>query len=450
LERAVLHARHVEVQVFADSHGNVLHLGERDCSVQRRHQKVIEEAPSPAVSPDLRRQLGEAAVAVARACDYVGAGTVEFLLEEGGLFWFLEMNTRLQVEHPVTEEVTMLDLVQLQLAVAAGGELDFEQDDVDMLGHAIEARIYAEDPDRDFLPQTGTVQRFVVPEGVRFDHAITEGGVVSPHYDPMLGKLIAYGRDRAEALRKMSSALEELTLHGVKTNQAWLSRVIEHPGFRAGEVTTRFLELNEESLSAPEWTVQDLAVASVIALRDGSPNTPLDRLGWRSGRNVPATLVFEHHDGTELVTSTVTVRREGAGRFAVQWGDESTLITVCGFGAGSVTVDLGGCRRSLSCSVDGDSLWFGARVLTNVTQRAAVSADGGTGSITAPLDGAVTAVFVAEGESVTKGQLLLVMEAMKMEHRMTADVDGVVTELRVTVGDQVKTRQLLAVVSEES
>lgn len=450
LERAVLNARHVEVQVFADSHGNVLHLGERDCSVQRRHQKVIEEAPSPAVSPAVRRKLGEAAVAVARACGYVGAGTVEFLLEEEGLFWFLEMNTRLQVEHPVTEEVTGLDLVQLQLAVAAGAELEFDQDDVDMLGHAIEARIYAEDPDRGFLPQTGRIQRFVAPAGVRFDHAVTEGGVVSPHYDPMLGKLIAYGRDRDEALRKLSSALDELTLHGVVTNQAWLTRVLDHPGFRAGEVTTRFLELNEEALVAPSLGVSDLAVASVIALHSGSPDTPLDRLGWRSGRNVPATLVFEHNEGGELVTSNVTVSREAAGRFAVRWGEETAHITVCGWSPGSITVEQEGRRRSISCTVDGASLWFGARVVTDVTQRPAVAADGGSGFITAPLDGAVTAVFVTEGELVSKDQLLLVMEAMKMEHRMTADVDGVVAELRVSVGDQVKTRQLLAVVSEES
>ncbi|MCO4772824.1 MAG: biotin/lipoyl-binding protein, partial [Deltaproteobacteria bacterium] len=444
LERAVLSARHVEIQVFADAHGTVLHFGERDCSIQRRHQKVIEEAPSPAVTPELRRAMGEAACAAARSCGYVGAGTVEFLLEDDGSFWFLEMNTRLQVEHPVTEEVTMLDLVALQLRVAAGLPLEMEQDDVELVGHAIEARLYAEDPDRDFLPQTGTVHRFDLPTGVRFDHAIVRGGVVSPHYDPMLGKLIAYGRDREEARGRLAAALDSLVLHGVVTNRAWLGRLLRDERVVAGDVTTRFLDEHGADLLAGPPTLAERAVACLVALVEGSPGTPLDRLGWRSGRNVPALVVLEcgEHE------SSLRVLRTGAGEFEVR-SEETVVVTLVALQEGALTVTLDGRRRTVPYSRHGSRLWVGDRVYDDITQRPAESADGGTGTIAAPLDGAVTSTFVSVGDRVSAGQLLLVMEAMKMEHRMTADVDGVVEAMPVSVGDQVKTRQLLVVITEE-
>ncbi len=440
LERAVLNARHVEIQVFADTHGTVLHFGERDCSIQRRHQKVIEEAPSPAVSPELRQAMGEAACAVARSCGYVGAGTVEFLLEPDGHFWFLEMNTRLQVEHPVTEQVTGLDLVELQLRVAAGLPLGLSQDDVTLNGHSIEARLYAEDPDRGFLPQTGTVHRFVPPAGVRFDHAIREGGVVSPHYDPMLGKLIATGRDRDEAVRRLLQALDSLELHGVGTNQAWLARLLRDERVAASEVHTRFLDEHGADLILGPPTHQELALAGLALLVARSPDVPLDRLAWRSGRNVPALLTLAHGDDE----TTLFVRRAAGHDVEVRVGEDVVSLALLDATQQGLTVAQDGVRRRIATSLADDRLQVGDRIYTDVTHRPAASADGGSGVITAPLDGAVTSVFVSAGEQVTAGQLLLVMEAMKMEHRMTADIDGTVSALPVSVGDQVRTRQLLA------
>jgi geranyl-CoA carboxylase alpha subunit len=448
LERAVLRARHVEVQVFADTHGHVVHLGERDCSAQRRHQKVIEEAPSPAVTPALREAMGSAAVAVARACGYVGAGTVEFLLEPDGSFWFLEMNTRLQVEHPVTEEVTLLDLAALQLRVAAGQPLPFAQEDVTLQGHAIEARLYAEDADRGFLPQTGQVLAFAPPDGVRFDHAIAVGATVSPHYDPMLGKLVAFGRDRGEALRKLAAALDDLVLLGVTTNRSWLARVLRHPTFVAGEATTAFLGEEVAALRAGPPTLDQLAVAALVALVQGAPDTPPDRLGWRSGRDVPATVVLEVAGDEDAAAVPLRVSRRGAGHFAVRRGEELTHITLVAASDDALTVVQHGVRRTVPFARVGPRCFLPALTVTDITQRPAASADGGTGTLIAPLDGAVTAVFVQAGEAVTRGQLLLVMEAMKMEHRLVADVDGTVVTLRARVGDQVKTRQLLAVLEE--
>ena len=307
LERAVLGARHVEIQILADTHGTVLHLGERDCSVQRRHQKVIEEAPSPAVTPALREAMGAAAVAVARSCDYVGAGTVEFLLDDDGSFWFLEMNTRLQVEHPVTEMVTGLDLVQLQLRVAAGEPLPIAQSEVALSGHSIEVRIYAEDPDHGFLPQTGPILAFVPPPGVRFDHAI--GAAVSSHYDPMLGKLIAHGPTRELAAQRLAAALDQLVLLGVTTNRAWLARLLRHGDFLAGRATTSFLA--QTLLAPPDVTLADLAAVAVIALRRSAPAVPRDRLGWSSGRPVAAVFALERGDAT----GTLSVLRVGSGVF---------------------------------------------------------------------------------------------------------------------------------------
>ena len=444
LERAVLGARHVEIQVVADQYGNVHHLGERDCSAQRRNQKVIEEAPSPAVDEALRGRMGDAAVDVARSCGYVGAGTVEFLLEGDESFWFLEMNTRLQVEHPVTEAVTGLDLVELQLRVAAGEQLPFAQEDVVLMGHAIEARLYAEDPDRGFLPQTGRILRWSPPAGARVDHGVTEGGDVSPHYDPMLGKVIVHGADRAEALRLLDAALQELVLLGVTSNRPYLQRILRHPTFAAGGATTRFLEECADDLAGGDPTLGDLAVAALAVLVRSNPGVAPDLLGWSSGRSLASIVALEH---LETVHS-LSVRRLGGGRFAVtravdEEDAESVEVTLLAATDEALTVSQDGVRSSVPYACEGDAIFLPGLALTDVAGRPAGSADGGSGHITAPLDGAVTAVFATVGDAVSKGQLLLVMEAMKMEHRMTADVDGVLAAMPVAVGDQVKTRQLL-------
>ncbi|MEM8752224.1 MAG: biotin carboxylase N-terminal domain-containing protein, partial [Pseudomonadota bacterium] len=303
LERAILDARHVEIQIFADAHGACLHLGERDCSVQRRHQKVLEEAPCPAVTPALRDAMGAAAVAAARAVDYRGAGTVEFLLDAKGDFYFLEMNTRLQVEHPVTEEVTGLDLVALQIAVAAGEPLPFAQGDLRIEGHAIEARLYAEDAAAGFLPSTGRVEIWRPSPLVRVDDGIAEGGEVTPHYDPMIAKLIARGPTREAARLKLIRALEDTAVAGPKTNRAFLIDVLAHPVFAAGEATTGFLDGGAvESRAGCAPPAEALAVAAALALtadRDAAYAAAglvgCDQLGWRSdgAGAVPISLVFE-------------------------------------------------------------------------------------------------------------------------------------------------------------
>ena len=275
LERAIADARHVEIQIFADRHGNVIHLGERDCSIQRRHQKVIEETPSPAVSTELREQMGEAAVAAARAIGYVGAGTVEFLLDRSQKFYFLEMNTRLQVEHPVTEAVTGLDLVAWQLRIAAGEKLPLEQDQVAFAGHAIEARLYAEDPQQNFLPQSGVLVdwRPASGDGVRIDHGLAPGQSVSPFYDPMLAKVIAHGATREEARRRLIAALEDTVALGLTTNRSFLIDVLRHPAFAAGEATTAFIDLHFPAASdamrrpAPDARMRALAAVLMFEAR---------------------------------------------------------------------------------------------------------------------------------------------------------------------------------------
>ena len=446
LERAVLDARHVEIQVLADQHGATLHLGERDCSVQRRHQKVIEESPSPAVDADLRRAMGEAAVAVARSCGYVGAGTVEFLLESDGSFWFLEMNTRLQVEHPVTEAVTGLDLVELQLRVAAGEPLPFAQEDVRLSGHAIEARLYAEDPDRGFLPQTGRVLRWQPPGGgVRVDHGVTEGGDVSPHYDPMVAKVVVHGADRAEATRALDSALADLLLLGVTNNRSFLQRVLRHPGFVQGRATTTFLAEHEADLAGGDPTLADLAVAALVVLVRACPTVEPELLGWSSGRALASALTLEHGD----VVHSLLLRRLGPGRFSVARAQdepdaEAVELSLVAASDDALTIEADGVRRHIPYAFDGGAVFLPHLTVTDVSGRARASADEGSGTIKAPLDGSVTAVFAQVGDAVTRGQLLLVMEAMKMEHRMSADVDGTLADLPVAVGDQVRTRQLLA------
>ncbi len=454
LERVIEGARHVEMQILADTHGNAIHLGERDCSVQRRHQKVFEECPSPAVDDDLRARMGEAAVDAAKACGYVGAGTVEFLLDAEGNFYFLEMNTRLQVEHPVTEAVTGLDLVAEQLRIAEGEPLSLAQKDVRFEGHAIEARLYAEDPGKGFLPQTGTLLRWDPSPNIRVDAGVRTGTQISPHYDPMLAKLVAHGATRAVALRKLRAALKDTLALGVVTNKRLLVAVCEHATFASGQATTDFIQTDLADhaclTQAPPDTLS-WATAALIVTLVGSRGLVEDPsfIAWRSGGPVWSAVHLQHDD----VETRTRVTSAGVGRFTIAWHDDIQVeIEIAADARESLAFVHDGIRRQVAYAVDGTHIWLddghGARHFINCTHQPAESADAaGTGQLLAPLDGAVAAVCASEGDTVTKGQLVLVLEAMKMEHRIVADVDGTLEQLLVSVGQQVKTRQLLAAIT---
>jgi geranyl-CoA carboxylase alpha subunit len=447
LERLVEGARHVEIQVMADGHGQVIHLGERDCSIQRRHQKVIEESPSPAVNEELRARMGAAACAAARAVDYTGAGTVEFLLDGAGEFYFLEMNTRLQVEHPVTELVTDLDLVELQLRVASGELLGIEQDDVELVGHAMEARLYAEDPENGFLPQAGRAVRWAPPEGegVRVDHGLSQGQEITAHYDPMVAKIIAWGGDREEARRRLDRALGETTLLGLTNNGPFLRQVLSHETFVAGEATTDFLE---REMGEPEIPLPDdhLAIAAALWLEDAVPERPSGV--WRNTGSATSHLRFE-------VGGEVTSLRIGHSlrRVGVIDGDRSWQVLVLGQdedGAARVVVDS--VQRTVRWAREGDVLHLdcggGSRAYRESVAggQAEVAVSGET---RAPMSGKVLAVHVAVGDKVSAGDALVIMEAMKLETKLVAEVDGQVAEVRVSEGDQVQGGDLLVAVQAE-
>ncbi len=463
LEQAVLEPRHVEIQVFGDSHGNIVHLGERDCSIQRRHQKVIEESPSPAVDTELRVRMGEAAVAAAQACGYVGAGTVEFLLDREGRFFFLEMNTRLQVEHPVTELVTGVDLVEWQLRVASGEALPCTQEDISFRGHAIEARLYAEDPARGFLPQTGPVLRWRVPESatVRVDSGVAEGGEVSPYYDPMIAKVIAYGASRDDARRQLSSALRDTTLFGLVANKTFLARVCEHPVFADGAATTAFLAdsfADDPSCSVAAPDYQALAVAAVLRLLQGAEGIAEDDgfIGWTIGGPVWTTAELASGDSVREL-DVRAIAGSSPRRFTVTDGAdleegveaESVEVELVRQGPDSLDVSVGGVLRTVRYLMSGTAIWLDDGSATHCFEdktHAPAESDEEVagGNLRAPLDGVVWSIEVNEGDPVKKGQVVLVLEAMKMEHRISAAIDGVVGSISVALSDQVKTRQLLA------
>jgi geranyl-CoA carboxylase alpha subunit len=460
LEKAVVRPRHVEVQIFGDSHGHVIHLGERDCSVQRRHQKVIEESPSPAVDEALRLKMGKAAVEAARASDYVGAGTVELLLSGDGSFYFLEMNTRLQVEHPVTELVTGVDLVEWQLRVAAGEPLPRSQEQIRMNGHAIEARLYAEDPAHGFMPQTGEVLVWQPAEGedVRVDHGIRAGQVISPHYDPMLAKVVVHGASRDEARRKLAAALRETTLLGVINNKAFLAAICEHPVFASGHATTSFLGsdfADHVSVKANATSRESFAVAALLVYLDGTADLLEDPgfIGWSSGGPLWSTVALR----SEEIELEMLVSAHGRGphgrryqvRFTAEDGSAGEPLELeVESHDGSLDVVYEDVLRRVRYARRGEELWIDdgseVRCYFDVTHRPAQSGEGaGSGRLSAPLDGGVTKIFVELGQRVARGDLLMVLEAMKMEHRIESDVDGEVRALHATVGEQVKTRQLL-------
>lgn len=447
LERAVVEPRHIEIQVFADNHGNVVYLGERDCSIQRRHQKVVEEAPSPFVDEALRQQMGEAAVNAARACDYRGAGTVEFLVDAERQFYFLEMNTRLQVEHPVTELVTGQDLVAWQLAVAAGEPLPLTQEQIPLCGHAIEVRLYAEDPRRQFMPQTGTVLQWQVParEGLRLDGGICEGQVIGAHYDPMLAKLIAFGDNREMARRRLVSMLRDTALLGVHNNRIFLHNALSHPAFINGDATTAFIDQHLEedaSLRDTPPTLDTLARAALLYhCRAGTPENQ-----WRSAAPNASQCVLE----CEGQTYVLQLQREGDD-FRIQHNDEHYSVRLAALTDQRCTVMADRVRESFPYVFTGEQLCLddgsGHYRFDNITYRAsAVAGAAGDGQVKAPMDGVVVDVLVENGATVTAGQTLLVMEAMKMEHPLKAGIAGVVGALNVAVGQQLKSKQVLATI----
>ncbi|CAL9559076.1 Acetyl-_propionyl-coenzyme A carboxylase alpha chain [Actinosynnema sp. ALI-1.44] len=427
-------ARHVEVQVLADAHGTVWALGERECSIQRRHQKIIEETPSPAVGPEARRRLFAAATAAARAIGYVGAGTVEFLFTDDQRFHFLEVNTRLQVEHPVTEEVFGLDLVAWQLAIAEGARLPAEPPAPN--GHAVEARLYAEDPAHDWRPASGTVHRFRVPDGVRVDSGVEDGSVVGVHYDPMLAKVVAWGETRAAAVRKLANALDRAELHGLVTNRDLLVRTLRHPAFAAGETHTGFLDQHGLT-KRPDVDVRPAALAAALALAENRrTNLPL---GWRNVPAQPQKAEFEFDGETVAVTYRHT--RDG-----VICSPELEVVRAA---EDSVTLARDGVQVTYPVAVYGDRVEVGGwslRVLPRFPEPTSRVAEGAT---VAPMPGTVVRVSVEPGQVVAAGAELLVLEAMKMEHRVLAAAGGTVAEVLVQPGRQVDAGDVLAVVAED-
>ncbi|WP_315772767.1 acetyl/propionyl/methylcrotonyl-CoA carboxylase subunit alpha [Rhodococcoides kroppenstedtii] len=453
LERFVLSPRHIEVQVMADAHGSVVHLGERECSLQRRHQKVIEEAPSPLLDEATRARIGEAACATARSVDYVGAGTVEFIVSADAPdeFFFMEMNTRLQVEHPVTEEVTGLDLVELQLRVAAGERLPITQDEVTLTGHAVEARVYAEDPARGFLPTGGTVVGLVEPTGpgVRVDSSLTVGSVVGSDYDPMLSKVIARGRDRADALRILTRALAGTAVLGVGTNIDFLTYLLGTDDVVAGRLDTGLLDRVVPDYTAPDVPDEVLIAAATFGWASSWPTGEVDPWtvpsGWRAGgRRAPITVVVD--DGTTRRVVTFAGSPTDAVVTVDGGSDRALAVSVDG---GDVSVVLDGLRHTVTVVSDVDSVWVagagGSRRLRVAAEVDLAEADAAAASdeIRSPMPGTVIATPVADGAEVRAGDVVVVVEAMKMEHALTAPADGVATVF-VTRGEQVAVDQVLA------
>jgi 3-methylcrotonyl-CoA carboxylase alpha subunit len=456
LERYLQAPRHIEIQVFSDTHGNAVSLFERDCSVQRRHQKVLEEAPAPGMDDVRRRAMGEAAVAAARAIGYVGAGTVEFIVEQDGTFYFMEMNTRLQVEHPVTEMITGLDLVEWQLRVASGEPLPRRQDELAICGHAIEARLYAEDPDRGFLPSIGLVTHWRMPDElprVRVDTGVREGDEVSPYYDPMLAKLIVWGEDRAAACAEMSAALGQCEVVGVATNIGFLERVVAHEAFATARLDTGLIEANRDALFPAATVTPDAAllaagIAEYIALREdaadaagasGDLHSPWHATdAWRLGM-ASAGLLFTYADGDARHTVRVEPRGEHDARVALA---ARTVDVHFSERDGRMVLEVDGVASTATVVADGDERHVfvpGARrKLVFIDPLAhAGEAEGHGGHLTAPMSGAIVAVMVRAGDKVTRGAPLIVLEAMKMEHTITAPAAGTVTAVNFRTGDRV-------------
>jgi acetyl-CoA carboxylase biotin carboxylase subunit len=503
LERALQAPRHIEFQIFGDQHGGLIHLGERECSVQRRYQKVIEETPSPALTPELRAEIGVAAVAAGRAVGYTGAGTVEFLLDRDGSFYFLEINARLQVEHPVTECVTSLDLVEWQIRVAEGQPLPLRQEDVRMAGHAIEARVYAESPASDFLPATGTVAlwREPVGAGIRVDSGIQSGELVSIYYDPLLAKIIAHGPDRATACRRLARALETTTLLGLTNNLALLRAVLIHPAYQAGELSTAFLGQHFAGWNEPGGDLLLALIAATLAQWAQHPQLDTNRGYWRNNPDRPQLYRFAvapHDDLVEVqltperrtASYRITVARQrevaatvelnsmavsshpptsppsapGEGEQLLPFptgGGQAQRRGQAGWGmeganqptAYDLSLTVNGHRQRVTLASVGDTWWIQTRV--GVVRLRALPLlpepkppAGAGGSLRAPMPGSVLAVLVVLGQRVARGEPLMKLEAMKMEHIIRTAADGVVEAIYFVPGDTVEADALLLKIKE--
>jgi propionyl-CoA carboxylase alpha chain len=456
LEKYVERPRHVEVQVMADTHGTCVALFERDCSIQRRHQKVLEEAPSPTVDNALRARLCDAAVAAARAVGYTGAGTVEFVLSQDGAPAFLEMNTRLQVEHPVTELVTGLDLVRLQLQVAQGLPLPAEVAAARLRGHAIEARLYAEDPTRGFLPATGTLHRVEIPrgEGIRVDSGVESGSAVSPYYDAMLAKVLAHGATRQEASARLAAALAGARLHGVRTNRDLLVRVLRSQEWLSGDVDASFLERHDPAVLGAPLADEDTvvlhaaaaALAGAAARRISAPVLTTLPSGWR---NLPSALQRTAYVLGDREIAVGYAHRRGVTVVEVD-GQPLAGVRVWAAAADWVDLEVDGVRRRYEVRTVGASTWVDSPLGTTPLVELDRYPDPGSGlvqgALTAPLPGTVVRVDIEVGARVTAGQVLVILEAMKMEHAVRAPAEGTVGEVGVQVGRQVESGALLVVV----
>ena len=455
LERWLSKARHIEIQILGDSQGNLIHCFERECSIQRRHQKIIEEAPSPALDESMRRRMGAAAVSVARAIGYVSAGTVEFLVQDQA-FWFLEMNTRLQVEHPITEAITGIDLVREQLRIAQGEALDLTQDDLRIDGHAIEARLYAEDPAMDFLPASGRIVAWTPSRSTeaRYDSGIETGSTVGIEFDPMLAKVITHAPTRREAAQRLARALETTRLQGVTSNLDYLTEILRSPEFLAGNTTTDFVERVKVPRGGRVSTTVLADACIAVAMRAQHQRREAARVlstipsGWRNTTMPPEQLRFQH--GDDEIEIEYRAGRDGTFRCQVNELDHPVRVLACNGNRIELEIDDRYVETEVTCDEDRWFVFLGyqqlaLREMPRFPDHGASTVSGG---LTAPMPGQVVVTHVTQGDHVEAGQLLLILEAMKMEHRITAPFAGVVAELRVQTSQQVANGELLIVLTE--
>ena len=466
LEKAIIQPRHVEIQVFADTQGNTIHLGERDCSVQRRHQKVVEEAPCPIMTPELREQMGQSAIAAAKSVNYRGAGTVEFLLDASGAFYFLEMNTRLQVEHPVTELITGLDLVELQINVAEGQPLGLTQDDIKLQGAAIEVRLYTEDPSQDFLPASGPVDLWQPASGVgvRIDDGICTGQEISPFYDPMVAKVIGYGADRETARLRLIDALKETVLFGTANNKEFLIQCLQKQSFIDGAATTAFIaeEFTEADLAVAEPSVEDAAVAAVIDLNleyqrhFASSTLSSHKLkNWTMASGLVSRKQYQF--GESLYDLSISPLDNSADTYLISCAEPQQQVEIQLLALDGISASLlvnGSAQRAtfklrqqgqLYSSIDGRSAMFKDQIILD----GAVDEAAGGGRVVAPMHGLLLEVLVKPGDEVVKGQNLAVLEAMKMHYEIVAEVDGTVEEVTAVAGNQVAADDVLMEINQQ-
>jgi geranyl-CoA carboxylase alpha subunit len=445
LERAIPDPRHIEIQVFGDRYGHAIHLGERDCSVQRRHQKLIEEAPSPAVSPELRARMGAIAVTAIKSIGYEGAGTLEFLLDASGEFYFMEMNTRLQVEHPVTEAITGLDLVELQLRVAGGEPLGLRQEDITFSGHAIEVRLCSEDAAHDFMPQSGRMALWQMPDELRVEHALQSGSEIPPFYDSMIAKLISHGTTRDEARRKLIHGLEQTVAFGVTTNQAFLADCLRHPAFAAGEATTAFVGKHREDLITQRDDVSSDAALAALLLYVTDRFAP----PWRGGRTLAATFPIAARIELDHGIHDLEIVRERDGGYLASRNGGQHRFDTDQLDGDTIRFRANGVMESARFFRDGDRLYVLHRGITlavrdlTLAAPAAAAATGSDGKVRAAMNGRVVAVLVRPGERVSAGQPVMTLEAMKMEHVHAAPISGTISAIDVAEGEQVTTGRIV-------